>query len=637
MKRKTIAVCVTGFDWEYETRIVYGIYKRCKELDINVLTFASLMRKPELNVAKVLPQNIIHGEMEIFNLINYEMIDAVIILGDSLLEEENLFKIVERAKAHNIPAINVNDEKHNICHNIVLSDKYAMEAVVRHLVVDHKLTKINFINGFKNNLQSDERLSAYKKVLAENGISYDENRVAYGEFWRKAYDCTAEFMSREDKPQAIVCANDTMAFFCMDYLKENGYNIPNDVVVTGFDAISDAHIYSPTLTTVRRPFEEAGIKAVDLALSIMGGENVPQKTYVDSVLVKNQSCGCVPMNITNGADFCDLRYGELNKFKEFNCYLLEMNTAFTSANYSVEMFKSLEHGAGFFRLNRLYVCICSDVERSKRDFENEKPNSVCGRISREMVSMFSYGHNVPVGERFLSSGLLPENLLEGEKAVFLSFSPMYFKDRFLGYLAYEPTKIDGAGDLFSTWIMAISNDAGSFYMNNELETVVGELENLYIRDPLTGLYNRRGMQRLGCKLINNAKSMGDIVSIICADIDNLKAINDLYGHEAGDNAILQAAKAIEKSFPKESICTRTGGDEYCIMFSHSPDVKIEHFINLVEENLGDYNKISKLPYIVSCSCGSFSIESSKLISIEQMIKIADENMYKIKAVKKLAR
>ena len=62
MKRKTVAVCVTGYDWEYESRVVNGIYMRCTELDVNLLVFANLMRRPEINSTRTLPESAARGE-----------------------------------------------------------------------------------------------------------------------------------------------------------------------------------------------------------------------------------------------------------------------------------------------------------------------------------------------------------------------------------------------------------------------------------------------------------------------------------------------------------------------------------------------------------------------------------------------
>lgn len=635
MKRKTIGVCVTGYDWECETRVIYGMYNRCMELDINLLVFSNLIRKPDLNANISLPNDVIHGESEIYNLINYDLLDGIAIFGDSIIDENVLFEVTERAKEHNIPIVNINDNIHDICSNVILSDRYAMETVVRHLVEDHGLKKINFISGFKGNVQSEERLEAYKKVLRENDIPIEESRIGYGEFWKKAYECTERFLTSGDLPEAIVCANDSMAIFCMDCIKDYGYKIPDDIVVTGFDAINDCETYSPSFTTVRRAFQESGTAAVDLILDILNGKDTPHNYYVDSVLVRKQSCGCIPLNTEVRTDFIDAKYGKLHRYKEFNRYILEVSTGFARAKNPGDLFAHLDKGAEFFHLNKLYVCICSDADKSNAAVEDKDDDK--NGISETMISMYRFGHDTEPGTAFPASQLLPESFLEGEHAVFYAFSPLYFTNRFLGYLAYEPTGLEGYGDLFSTWTMTISNYTGSFYINKELKCVANELENLYMRDPLTGLYNRRGMNRLGYRLIERAKKNGEWVTIICADVDGLKPINDRYGHEAGDIAITCTANAIEASVPAESVCTRTGGDEYCVIMSHRRRSDIDDCIAAIDRYLDDYNAKSGLPYKVGCSCGYFSINSAELIALDSIIKAADENMYEVKAKKKTLR
>jgi DNA-binding LacI/PurR family transcriptional regulator len=252
MKRKTIAICVTGYDDQNEITKIMGAKARCKELGYNVLTFFNSQRKPELNLDLVIPEDIMNGEMQVLRLINYDLLDGMIVFGESMLCPDMLVTITDECKKRGIPIVDIDDPMFDVCEKITLSNEKAMEDVIRHLVEDHGFTKIDFINGFKNNPQSDERLAAYKKVLTEHGIPVEEDRIHYGEFWRRAIECAKTIMARGELPEAIACANDTMAIFCMDTLKEAGYRIPEDVVVTGFDATIDSSLCKPTLTTARR-------------------------------------------------------------------------------------------------------------------------------------------------------------------------------------------------------------------------------------------------------------------------------------------------------------------------------------------------------------------------------------------------
>lgn len=636
MRRKNIAVCVTGYDQEYESAVVNGVYQRCVELDYNLLVFADLIRKPDLNSAHKLAFNVVRGESEIFNLINYDMVDGIIILGDSIVNVDSMMEIDRIARIKGIPTVNVNDPEHTLQENILLSDSIAMEFVVEHLISEHKLTKINFIGGFPGNLQTEERLSAYKKVLTRHGLPVEESRIAYGQFWKKSIECTEQFMSADEKPEAIVCASDAMAIFSIDWLNKHGYKVPEDIIVTGFDGIKDGKYSIPSITTVRRAFGEAGKTAVELINDIISGKDVPDTIYIDSVLEKRQSCGCIPMSQIDTSEFYIRHYDELNAYKGFNTYIIDMNTKYASAGSSEDIYLDTVKGAEFFKLKRMYICIGSDIEGSEPSLDNRMTGGYNG-LCKSMVSMISYGHNVPSGTKFNSEDLLPEDIFNGEKAVFFAFSPLYFKDRFLGYMAYEPSRIFGLGELFSVWTMQISNNAGSYYMNKELEYFVDRLESMYICDPLTGLYNRRGLDRFGAKLFKMAKEQNMRFTVFCADIDHLKPINDMYGHEAGDNAILQTAKAIENSAPDNSVCVRTGGDEYCILVAHTADYPIKDIEDSINRYLDDYNKNSGLAYNVGCSCGWSTGDACNMSGFDELYTIADENMYRTKLARKAAR
>lgn len=637
MKRKNIAVCVTGYNWEYESRIVKGISDSCAELDINLLIFATLIQRPPLNMDRVLPDSVVKGETEIFNLINYDIIDGIIMLGDSMIEERVIFEVADKAAQKNIPIVNVSDPTHKLFRNVVLSDKIAMEFVVRHLVEDHGLTKINFIGGFPGNLQTEERLAAYKRVLEEHNIPIEESRIAYGEFWKKASECTKNFIESGDIPQAIVCANDTMAIFCMDYLQDKGYRIPEDIIVTGFDGTADCEIYKPSLTSVRPAYETAGHRAVEIISDIWNGKETEAVSEVDSELILMQSCGCAPKIEKRTYDFFSERYGAETDSLEFRTYIHDMNTDFAAVKNPAELFANANSSAKFFKLKKLFICICSNIQKECTELDKEEIISSFKGISDTMVNMFSYGSSVPVGKAFPTAELVPEDILNGVKPVVFAFSPLYFKDNFLGYLAYEPSGFKGYGKHFETWLMTLSNNTGSFYMNKKLELVVEQLENLNVRDPLTGLYNRRGMSKYGVELLENAKRENSCITVVCSDIDNLKPINDLYGHEAGDNAIVQTARAIDKAMPSGAVSVRTGGDEFCSVLRSCSDEEISGILKQIEQILDEYNSSSELPYKIGCSCGYYRMKAAEVESIEKIAAFADEEMYKVKIRKKAMR
>lgn len=629
--RKNIGICVTGYNWEYESRVVDGVRKACMDAGINLLVFAPMIHKVEDYQKHDMALNLLIGENEIFNLINYDLLDGIVMLGDSITDPSKIDEISRKARQSGVPVINVNDPAHKTQFNIELNETRAMEFVIRHLIEKHGCRKINFIGGFVGNPQTEDRLAAYKKVLTEYDIPIDDWRIAYGQFWSPAAQCTEEFLVH-DKPDAIVCASDTMAFFAMDVLKEHGFTIPRDVIVTGFDDIADCEAYNPTLTSVRRDFSAAGETAVDIIKRVWAGEDIPETVAVESCLVPRCSCGCGKPEPVGG--FYNSKYSAMNSFKEFNSLLLDMNTALADAVTEEELYECTLKTAKYFRLNKMYICICQTIRELRTDLDT-LTNSTRTGLSDVMTSMVKWGHDVPCGTQFPTKNLLPEELLNGDSPVMMAFSPLYYKERFLGYMAFEPTRIQGRGDLFATWTNSISSNAGSFYLKKELSYIAGRLSDLYIRDPLTGLYNRRGLDTLGEKLFERILSRGETLTVICADVDCLKPINDNFGHEGGDNAITQAAKAIKSAMPSNAICARTGGDEFTIYLSCGA-VDAAKYILAVENNLNIYNASSGLDYSVKCSCGSYSAPLSEM-SAEEVLRLADEEMYRVKKEHKTLR
>ncbi|MBQ8966917.1 GGDEF domain-containing protein [Ruminococcus sp.] len=636
MKRKTIAVCVTGFDLEYEMDVVRGIKDKCRELGINLLAFYNPTRKPPIDMGIVIPDDLMNGEMSVYKLIDYDNIDGIVIFGESILGEAAFFEICEKAKAHNVPLINVDDLQHTAGKRIVLSNSFAMSSVVEHLITVHGLTRIDFIGGFKeDNIQSEERLAAYKATLEKHGIPVEEDRIFYGEFWQKAIGCTEEILSRDELPEAIVCANDTMAFFCMDTIKAHGLKIPDDIIVTGFDAIKDCRDYSPTPTTVRRATYESGSVAVELLLKMAAGEEIDDVTYVESVLMTGQSCGCKPLVRPDEISY-NQRYFYYQDFKEFTRFLLFMDLAHSSVTESVHLFDSLYDTAKFFKLKELYVCISDDLENSAEKIDLDSEESPW-KLPEHMVSLFQMGHGVPVGYRFPTKLLLPYGIDDSEAPVCYAFAPLYFKKFFLGYMAGVLTDMELDDSLLATWLTTVSNNVGSFYMNNKLERALDELEALNLHDALTGLYNRRGMKKYEHELLNRAIAEGRYFSVICADVDGLKVINDAYGHEEGDKAISVCSRTLLEVFPEDSICVRTGGDEFMVLGVFDDEKAPDNYIKEIYGRVAAYNAEHDEQYKVGCSCGYVIVKPTAETSLSELKNEADSRMYTEKHRRKTVR
>ena len=157
-------------------------------------------------------------------------------------------------------------------------------------------------------------------------------------------------------------------------------------------------------------------------------------------------------------------------------------------------------------------------------------------------------------------------------------------------------------------------------------------------DILTGLYNRQAFNRVCTELFAAPERMG-VAALMMMDLDNLKHINDTYGHTEGDNAISTVGRALMTSAIQGEVCSRFGGDEFTVagVIADMDDNYFENFRERFREYLRQYNQISRKPYLVESSIGFCFQKLEDEIDLDQMIKIADDRMYEDKVQRRKAR
>lgn len=628
MKRKTIAVCVSGFLWESENRIIDGIKEICRKRNTNVLVFDSQIRKSDVYTTEIDKyRNILRGESEIFNLINYRLIDGLILLSDTIYDKAVVKKIADSCEANNIPLVCANDLTANFRHHVYIDNENSMELMVEHLVTKHKCTKINFIGGMVDNKETIERLNAYKKVLTKYGIPVDQDRIGYGYFYRAAVDVAKKFLKSGKEIEAIVCANDAMAIFVIEYLQKVGISVPEQMIVTGYDGTKEASEFGVPITTLTVDFEKIGVQCVKLIDQIEETGIKEKSIGIKSKLIIQESCGCVKKTKTESQDFIDRKFSSENAFNKFTTYLTQMNALCASDEDTEELFSDLMRPACLFNFKTVLLCICSELEKSKNYFYSDFKIDTRYGFSRKLLSMVQWGHAVKPGQEFVTQNIVPDRIWKREEPLGLTFNPLYFKDKFIGYIGYEFEDKENQAYGLSLWLQSIASNIGSFYERRELE-------NMYMHDPLTGLYNRRGMEKMFQKTYDMLVKNKGFLTMVCSDIDGLKKVNDKFGHEAGDIAIKTVADALKYCLPKQSICVRTGGDEYAVLVYTKKKPDTDEYLAKLRDYFYDFNEASGLPFKVSSSCGFCVKAHTENPVLSEMARYADDELYKAKALRK---
>jgi diguanylate cyclase (GGDEF)-like protein len=162
------------------------------------------------------------------------------------------------------------------------------------------------------------------------------------------------------------------------------------------------------------------------------------------------------------------------------------------------------------------------------------------------------------------------------------------------------------------------------------------LENLSMNDELTGLRNRRGLMLLAEQQMRVSERTRQPFDVVFIDLDDMKKINDEYGHQEGDNALKDTASLLRSTFRDSDIICRYGGDEFSvIVIDDSPksgerDGEVhqpsERLLSAVEE----FNRTSERPFKLSLSTGVSHYDPANPISLQQLLETADQGMYQAK-------
>ncbi len=207
-----------------------------------------------------------HDDMNPLN--NQKKIDGIIIccfprVEDRVQELKKVLPIVlldNHATDKSIPSVTI--DNFNGC------------SVSTEFLISNGHTRIGFVSGLLDSDVCRDRLEGYKAALSNNNIGLDKTLIFKGDYSYESGEKAARYFLDLDKlPTAIVCANDSMAIGVMKVIRENGYSIPTDISVVGFDDIEVSSRVFPALTTVYAPIEDMAKRSVNILLSAVKGHS----------------------------------------------------------------------------------------------------------------------------------------------------------------------------------------------------------------------------------------------------------------------------------------------------------------------------------------------------------------------------
>jgi len=340
----------------------------------------------------------------------------------------------------------------------------------------------------------------------------------------------------------------------------------------------------------------------------------------------------IHLNITNRKK----RIKELKSQYVFQKKLAEISSklvGINNDNFDHGINSTLKEIGRFFEVDRSYIFELSDdkkyisnthewtsesIKKQKENLQNlsvEKFPWLMNKLyNKEIINVFNIKQ---LGENAKNE----RELFQKENIKSIIIVPIFIKDELKGFFGFDLVKEKKNFDQKIMYKIKIITDVIKSALVQYLN--INRIEKLTYKDNLTGLYNRRffeeEMERLDTK-----RQLP--LSVIMADINGLKIINDSYGHETGDQMLIETGKALEKELRDEDILARHGGDEFTILLPQTPNTEAKRIITrLKNEN----NKVSKVGITISCSLGVATKENEDE-DIKEVLKKADDDMYRNK-------
>ncbi len=625
---KLIAVCVAGIDEYAQTTYIDAMCSLADQYNFRLLFFTSFS-------GICMGGKYSEGEMAVYSLINYELLDGIVLLAETIKDTEVLASIAGAAAEAGVPVVTV-DHPIDGCYNIVFDYRGAMEKLVRHMVEEHNFKKIEFIGGIPDNPPSEERLKVFRSVMEQNGRRVLPEQIHYGYFWPGGTEPVMDKICarrREDMPDALICANDAMALTACRRLQAAGFRVPEDVAVSGFDGIREAMNHIPSLTTACLDTIGTVRTAFDALKTLFDGGSVPQEILMGYRVICGESCGCLDKRSPeNQNSFVQTMFTHLHADHYFVNQVMSMTTDLSECASLSEAADRLKPHLKMLSVWKCWICIVDHyVEEAELLQDILMEGETAGRRYTERMNCIVYREGVECQSDicFLRSEILPDlefHLLQTCKIV---VAPLHVMDKTIGYFAF--TYLPGQNEFhrLQSFGNSLSNTLASLKSKTEHRLLIEKLEMQTTHDSLTGILNRRGFFQQLNRLYAESVRRGEAIAVLSVDMDGLKHINDTWGHSEGDEAIIFTANALAAVCGSGMFCARIGGDEFMVAGNTSQETA-ECFQERLQALYDKQNARSGKNYRIGFSLGMVYAQASEQLPPGELVRMADASMYEQK-------
>ena len=622
MKHKRIAVFGNGWSNEFYHSVLEGLREEARKDHVDVFAFVmyTLWDKS--------PQDM--NQLNLLDIADPAEFDGAILLVNTMNIPEEYERVVGRFKEAGVPMVAVEGKIPGV--PSITSENYkGMHDLVEHLVKKHNTRKIIYMRGIEGNVEDAVRQQAVREACDEYGAEVVD--VLDGDFgyWRSYLEVNKFIANGHELPDAFVCANDHTAIGVMTALYENGIEVPDQVKVTGFDCIIEGKVTFPLLATISRGWDKMGIRAYEELKNQIREPNPDYAVVYESSFVPSESCGCEARQKDADARMVSIRSTYSRNIQRSTCdsFFQDMYLAASHTGSKEEFPDKMGSILSNYELLGNDFWLCTEPELFELE---DKVYTHCIKGYSELMDALFWKKDGKGQSsfRFEKKTMVPGYSKKEDSSDFYIFAPINYQDFLIGYVVIKNDNASLYSQDLRRWVTYVNNVFMALRQNIFTQKTNRKLQEIYMTDFLTGLYNRTGVEDIIFGHIEKQKKKGQSTILIFADIDRMKMINDNYGHLEGDVAIRATSSALIASCPKGFIMGRYGGDEFVAVGDYDNVETAEEFCLRLTESIRNYIELLHLRFPLSVSVGGQVIVPDSGGAIADYIEAADKSMYERK-------
>lgn len=651
--RLRVALFVSEFEDPYTDCLCKGAVRAAKhknyDLNIFMSKFLDIKQSPTSD-------NFAYQNNCLFDFITRENIDVAIINTGNIATNLNAEQKQDFLKKIPVPVVLVSDVLSGYsCVNF--DNRTGMVLEIEHLIKQHNKSRFGYVSGPENNADAVERLNIFEQCMRENNISPDAYKIVEGDFTYGCTDVIEKLLDEYPDMDALVCANDMMCYGAYKVLESRHIRVGEDIAVLGFDDALYSAEMKPGLSTVKADASLLGYEAVCLCEEAIKGEI--QERLVNTTFVVRNSCGCSEaLNGTDGEGVLDVK-----------AHLDAINHTLVSISRNIldyeeennKIYSMILNSLCNMNIHSLYFYTFEEELQYKRGQKWNKPEYVqlrayyrepCKRrpnIIYQPMPVYYY----PIGagdikEVNASEQKIPFRALfshlhsEQPEAEIRVITLLYAGESQYGFLIWEIEEeyFSYIGQLNYQIANALKTNR-LLHKKGKMAAVLKEknaiLEEISKVDELTQIYNRRGFLDHMKRNVIAGENKGKRAIAIYADMNNLKLVNDQFGHEEGDYSLRSIGQILHDALQNvdgRGAIGRIGGDEFCAYVVSDADDIEEQIRGQIDEITENLNNTNDKPYYVGMSVGVKHFICSDEIDVSMELEQADAQLYVYKQKKR---